>query len=39
MGYSPYFFLTFLLSFPAYLLLPWVKKMLAWADARPAPSP
>ncbi len=38
-GYSPYFFLTFLLSFPAYLLLPWVKKMLAWADARPAPSP
>jgi PAT family beta-lactamase induction signal transducer AmpG len=39
MGYSPYFFLTFLLSFPAYLLLPWAKKMLAWADARPAPSP
>jgi PAT family beta-lactamase induction signal transducer AmpG len=39
MGYAPYFLLTFALSFPAYLLLPWVKKMLAWADARPAPSP
>jgi PAT family beta-lactamase induction signal transducer AmpG len=39
MGYSPYFFLTFLLAFPAYLLLPWVRKMLAWADSRPAQSP
>ena len=39
-GYAPYSCsLTFLLSFPAYLLLPWVKQMLAWADARPAPSP
>ncbi len=28
MGYAPYFLLTFFLSFPAYLLLPWVKKML-----------
>lgn len=29
MGYAPYFMLTFFLHFPAYLLLPWVKKMLA----------
>ena len=36
MGYAPYFLLTFFLSFPAYLLLPWAKKMLAWADSRPA---
>lgn len=28
MGYAPYFLLTFFLSFPAYLLLPWVSKML-----------
>jgi PAT family beta-lactamase induction signal transducer AmpG len=28
MGYAPYFLLTFFLSFPAYFLLPWVKKML-----------
>ena len=28
MGYAPYFLLTFFLSFPAYLLLPWVQKML-----------
>jgi PAT family beta-lactamase induction signal transducer AmpG len=28
MGYAPYFLLTFVLSFPAYFLLPWVKKML-----------
>ena len=28
LGYSPYFLLTFLLSFPAYALLPWVKRML-----------
>lgn len=28
MGYAPYFLLTFFLAFPAYLLLPWVKKML-----------
>ncbi len=31
LGYAPYFFLTFLLAFPAYLLLPWVKKMLQYA--------
>jgi PAT family beta-lactamase induction signal transducer AmpG len=37
MGYAPYFLLTFFLSFPAYALLPWVKRMLAYADARPGP--
>jgi len=31
MGYADYFLLTFFLSFPAYLLLPWVKKMLDYA--------
>jgi PAT family beta-lactamase induction signal transducer AmpG len=34
-GYGPYFLLTFFLAFPAYLLLPWVRRMLAYADARP----
>ena len=33
MGYAPYFLLTFLLAFPAYALLPWVKKMLAYAES------
>jgi len=28
LGYGPYFLLTFFLAFPAYLLLPWVKKVL-----------
>jgi len=28
LGYGPYFLLTFFLHFPAYLLLPWVRKML-----------
>ncbi len=28
LGYSLYFFVTFLLAFPAYLLLPWVRKSL-----------
>jgi len=32
MGYAPYFLLTFCLSFPAYLLLPWVKKMLGYTE-------
>lgn len=37
LGYAPYFLLTFLLSFPAYALLPWARKMLAWTDTqRPA---
>jgi PAT family beta-lactamase induction signal transducer AmpG len=35
MGYAPYFLLTFFLSFPAYALLPWAKRMLAYAGARP----
>jgi len=34
MGYAAYFFLTFWLSFPAYLLLPHVRRMLAAGDAR-----
>ena len=34
MGYAAYFFLTFWLSFPAYALLPQVRRMLASADAR-----
>jgi PAT family beta-lactamase induction signal transducer AmpG len=29
LGYGPYFLLTFFLAFPAYLLLPWVRRMLA----------
>jgi PAT family beta-lactamase induction signal transducer AmpG len=32
MGYADYFLLTFFLAFPAYLLLPWVSKMLAYAE-------
>ena len=34
MGYAAFFFLTFWLSFPAYLLLPAVRRMLARDDAR-----
>jgi PAT family beta-lactamase induction signal transducer AmpG len=34
MGYGPYFLLTFFLAFPAYLLLPWAKGMLAYAASR-----
>ncbi len=34
LGYANYFFLTFWLSFPAYFLLPQVRRMLAAADAR-----
>jgi len=34
MGYAAYFFLTFWLSFPAYLLLPQVRRMLVAADVR-----
>ncbi len=33
LGYAPYFLLTFLLSFPAYALLPWVKRMMMRAAA------
>jgi PAT family beta-lactamase induction signal transducer AmpG len=32
MGYADYFLLTFFLAFPAYLLLPWVKSMLNYAE-------
>jgi PAT family beta-lactamase induction signal transducer AmpG len=39
MGYAPYFLLTFFLSFPAYLLLPWVRRMLAWSEARQPAAP
>ncbi len=31
LGYGAYFLLTFFLAFPAYLLLPWVKKMIRYA--------
>jgi len=31
-GYADFFILTFLLGLPAYLLLPWVKKMLAFSE-------
>jgi PAT family beta-lactamase induction signal transducer AmpG len=34
LGYAVYFFLTFWLSFPAYLLLPQVRRMLNAAEAR-----
>ena len=34
MGFAAYFFLTFWLSFPAYLLLPQVRRMLAASDSR-----
>ncbi|OGI44722.1 MAG: hypothetical protein A2637_02610 [Candidatus Muproteobacteria bacterium RIFCSPHIGHO2_01_FULL_65_16] len=34
LGYAPYFLLTFFLSFPAYLLLPWVRKMLGYAETQ-----
>ena len=36
MGYAAYFFLTFWLSFPAYMLLPQVRRMLADVEAREA---
>ena len=31
-GYADFFLLTFILGMPAYLLLPWVKKMLVFSD-------
>jgi len=34
LGFAPYFLLTFFLAFPAYLLLPWVRKMLGTVDMR-----
>jgi PAT family beta-lactamase induction signal transducer AmpG len=35
LGYADYFLLTFFLAFPAYLLLPWVRKMLVYAAEKP----
>jgi PAT family beta-lactamase induction signal transducer AmpG len=35
MGYAPYFLLTFFLSFPAYLLLPWARRMLDYSATLP----
>ena len=32
LGYADYFMLTFFLAFPAYLLLPWVKKMMHYTE-------
>lgn len=32
LGYADYFLLTFFLSFPAYLLLPWARRMLEYAE-------
>jgi PAT family beta-lactamase induction signal transducer AmpG len=37
LGYADYFLLTFFLAFPAYLLLPWVRKMLVYAEQRSDP--
>lgn len=43
LGYANWFLLTFFLAFPAYLLLPWVSRMLRTSgasrpDQRPAPT-
>lgn len=38
MGYAPYFLLTFFLSFPAYFLLPWVRRMLTSTGHHNRPS-
>ena len=34
MGYANYFLLTFVLAFPAYVLLPWIRAVLADQDQR-----
>lgn len=34
LGYAPYFVLTFFLSFPAYILLPWIRHALSLSDAQ-----
>jgi PAT family beta-lactamase induction signal transducer AmpG len=36
MGYANWFLLTFFLAAPAYLLLPWVRRMLTGGEAVPA---
>jgi PAT family beta-lactamase induction signal transducer AmpG len=38
MGYASYFALTFVLAFPAYLLLPWVRGWVREEKRRPAPA-
>ena len=38
MGYSAYFMLTFLLAFPAYALLPWVRRAMASAPPHESPA-
>ena len=38
MGYGNWFLLTFYLALPAYLLLPWVRRMLNRNEAAPSPS-
>ncbi len=35
MGYTGYFLLTFVLAFPAYILLPWIKRILQSAEEKP----
>ncbi|MGH8678233.1 MAG: MFS transporter [Burkholderiales bacterium] len=37
MGYAPYFLLTFFLAAPAYALLPWVSRMLKFAESQSEP--
>ena len=32
MGYANYFLLTFVLAFPAYVLLPWIRTVIAQAE-------
>jgi PAT family beta-lactamase induction signal transducer AmpG len=39
MGYGPYFLVTFFLAFPAYLLLPWAKRMLERSEAAATAAP
>ena len=36
MGYANYFLLTFVLAFPAYAMLPWIRAVLADQEARGA---
>jgi hypothetical protein len=36
MGYANWFLLTFFLAAPAYLLLPWVRRMLNRGETVPA---
>jgi hypothetical protein len=39
MGYQKWFLLTFFLAAPAYLLLPWVRRMLGRGAAVPSRAP